>query len=674
MSIPPPPPNTTSRPIAWYDTECYKNYWLLKLRTEHGVTYTFELHEGQRFDGVTCQRIRQIFDLFTVVSFNGIYYDVPMITAAMEGYDPAQLKHINDRIIVDGLKPWELNLPEWSPSDHIDIMEVAPGAGSQKQYAGRIHCKKMQDLPYDPSTSLTAEQIREVSLYCENDLSVLQSLYEALQPQLQQRIELTKRYGIDLRSKSDAQLAEAVLKLRCEQALGRRIFKPKIDWNLTFKYQVPAYIGFSTPPLLRALELVRNATFRLGPAGAVIMPPELEDLGITIGTSTYKIGIGGLHSQEKKTVHLSDDTYVLRDADFASYYPSLILQSGAYPSAMGPAFLQEYAAIKEERLAAKALQGELKRAGDTSSPRYVEAVTSNEGGKIMINGTFGKTGSPYSVLFAPEMLIQTTMTGQLSLLMLIEWHEHYGISVVSANTDGVVIKCRRDQVYISEHLIKELEARTGLEMETVEYRAVYARDINNYFAVKASGEVKRKGEYAEAGLIEKKNPDVEICSDAVAEFLSKGTPIAQTITGCRDIRKFVTIQRVSGGGIKMWGEGPVKDALVREIEPILLSNGWVKEGRKWKHPSEGLMTAREAYESCFEPQRPEYLGKVVRWYYGTNSPGPIVYANSGNTVGMSYGATPCMELPDEFPDDVDYDWYIRKADDILRDVGYYELR
>lgn len=72
--------------------------------------------------------------------------------------------------------------------------------------------------------------------------------------------------------------------------------------------------------------------------------------------------------------------------------------------------------------------------------QLLELQTTDGGSKIQINGTFGKTGSPYSVLFAPTMLIQTTITGQLSLLMLIEWHEIYGIPVISANTDGVVIK------------------------------------------------------------------------------------------------------------------------------------------------------------------------------------------------------------------------------------------
>lgn len=669
IQVVPPPPDR--KPVALYDTECYPNYWLLKFGFENGARVKVELYDGQRLAREDCERIVRFFDSVTAVSFNGNYYDVPMITGALQGYTTRELKLLNDRIIVQGVKPWELGLPEWKPSDHIDIMEVAPGMGGQKQYAGRIHCKKMQDLPYDPGVELSLEQIRAVDLYNDNDLEVLGELYQALIPQIQQREALGKRYGLELRSKSDAQLAEAVLKHRCEQATGRKIYRPDIDWNLAFKYKPPAYIEFSLPQLRRAFELAKNATFRLSANGAVAMPPELDELEIVIGAATYKIGIGGLHSSEKRSVHLADELNILRDIDVEAYYPNLMLNSGAYPPALGETFLREFESIKNERVAAKALQAKLKKAGDTSSAEYVEARVGNEGGKVMVNGTFGKTGSPYSILFAPEMLIQTTLTGQLSLLMLIEWHEHNGIPIVSANTDGIVMKCPRDKLYISEALVAEWERRSGLKMEETQYRAIYSRDVNNYFAVKMDGDVKRKGEYAPAGLVEKKNPDVEICSDAVADFLSNGTPIAQTILCCTDIRKFVTIQKVNGGGVKMWGEGPDKNALVRDMVPVLERNGWYKDGRKWRKDA-AMVDAREAYASCFAPQLPEYLGKVVRWYYGTRSPGPIVYASNGNTVSLSYGARPCMTLPDTFPDDINYDWYIRKADDILKDIGYYD--
>lgn len=655
------------KPIAFFDTECYPNYWLLKILDQFDHIYTFEIRNGESLPHVDRQRIYTIFDLFTVVSFNGINYDVPMIGGALVGFDTYQLKALNDRIIVDGVKYWELNVSDWKPADHIDIMEVAFGRASQKQYASRLHHKRIWELPYDPSTILTDFQIMEVSAYCGNDLSDLKGIYEYLQPQIEQRIGLSERYGVDLRSKSDAQLAEAVIKQRCEQALGRRIYKPDIDWNMTFKYNVPHYIGFTMPQLQHALKLVTDATFRLGANGSIDMPVALEELVIPIGGSAYRMGIGGLHSSEKRVCHISNDYEQLMDIDVEAYYPNLMLNSGAYPPALGETFLTIYAEIKAERVAAKALQGKLKKQGDTSSAEYIKARNDNEGGKIQINGTFGKTGSPYSVLFAPQMLIQTTITGQLSLLMLIEWFELNGIPVVSANTDGIVIKYPRDKFYIVDFMIKEWEKRTSLIMERNEYVALYSRDINNYYAIKANGEVKRKGEYAQAAGLNK-NPDVEICSDAVAEYLARGTPIHETIRQCRDIRKFITVTRVNGGGIKMWGKSALKDTLVRDMVPTLVEHGWYKDGRKWRR-NDVITDARSAYETCFPPQRAEYLGKVVRWYYGVNCDGAIVYATNGNTVGGSYGSKPCMTLPDDFPDDVDYDWYISKCNDILTDIG-----
>ena len=664
--IPPPPPPPQGKSVAFYDTECFQNYWLLKIGPP-GSVFSFSLRSGQSFDPASHERILYLFSLFTVVSFNGNYYDVPMISAALSGFTCEQLKWLSDEIIVVGRKPWELgDACTWRPPDHIDVMEVLPGTGSQKQYAGRIHCRLMRDCPYEPGTWLTEEQITQVDLYCENDLSVLADLYGGLEPQRVMRDHLSKRYGIDLRSKSDAQLAEAVIKRRCEDAVGSRIYKPEIDWNIRFRYEPPHWMGFCDERLIAAFEAIRQAVFQLGPSGAVVMPEQLEGLEITLGKTTYRLGIGGLHSKDERSVHKSTETHIIRDCDVASYYPNLILNSGKYPPALGSVFAEVYRALKDERLDAKARQKKL----DKSDPEYLLTQCENEGGKIMINGTFGKLGNLYSILFAPEMLIQTTVTGQLALLMLIEWHEMQGIEVISANTDGIILNCPRNKVEVSDSIIRYWEKTTGLEMEIWLYRAIYSRDVNNYFAVKTNGEVKRKGEYSVAGLIEKKNPDVEICGDAVAEFLSKGTPIIYSIASCLDIRKFVKVRAVAGGGVKLWGEGP-KAELVRDMTATLEANGWTKSGRKWARAGE-LTDATTAYKSCFTPQRPEYLGKVIRWYYGTRSPGSIVYNTNGNTVSLSYGAQPCMTLPEEFPADVDYGWYLENCEKMLRDVGYYE--
>lgn len=650
----------------FFDTEVYKNFFLLNL--SNGMRFSIYGETGTLRDDEIAS-IKHIFSTSLVVSFNGIGYDVPVICAALCGYRAYQIKMVSDQIIVEKVKPWNLDLPKWAPSNHIDIMEVAPGVGGLKQYGARIHSKKIQDLPIDPNNILTAEEIDGIIKYCDNDIALLRDLWNALQPQIEQRVHLSDKYGIDLRSKSDAQVAEAVLKHRCEQSLGYRITKPQINSFNRFKYDIPDFISFKDPQLIAILDSLKECYFSLGANGQLEMPYALSNKTITLGSKSYKMGIGGLHSVDGVRSVYSTATYQLWDHDVASYYPTLIINSGKYPSAFGKIFVEEYIAIVNERLQAKSTQGKLKKAGDTKSKEYLQARAGNEGGKIMINGTFGKTGSPYSILFAPAMTIQTTVTGQLALLMLIEWHHLNGIEVISANTDGIMVYCSNEQSILSKDLISEWEKVTGLTIESAQYRSIHMRDVNNYIAIKSDGEAKRKGEFAKTDLVMKKNPDCEICSDAVTEYLVNGIPLEYTISYCTDIRKFVTQQKVDGGGIKMWGKGSDKNALVKDMTPVLESCGWSKSGRLWIKDGLAPIPASEAYTRCFRPQVPQYLGKIVRWYYGKNSPGPIVYKKSGNTVAKSEGAAPCMELPDRFPFDVDYDWYINEAYKMLNNIG-----
>jgi hypothetical protein len=48
------------------------------------------------------------------------------------------------------------------------------------------------------------------------------------------------------------------------------------------------------------------------------------------------------------------------DADVASYYPAIILSLGLYPEAIGPAFLDVYREIRDQRVVAKRKAKEIK--------------------------------------------------------------------------------------------------------------------------------------------------------------------------------------------------------------------------------------------------------------------------------------------------------------------------
>lgn len=600
------------------DTECYRDYWLLKAKClTTGRMRDFERTPEQPLD---VNAVRQLLALYRSVSFNGINYDLPMISLALTGASNGMLKAASDRIIVGKLKPWEFEKEfgvQLLKIDHVDVMEVAPGMGGLKVYGGRLHTKRMQDLPIEPDASIAVEQRPVLREYCGNDLQVTGELYEVVRPQIELREQMSKQYGLDLRSKSDAQIAEAVIRHEVEAALGQRIYKPVIPPGTKFKYQPPAYLRFETPLLQEVFRTVCAATFVVGDGskakntikdddgndlsakgGNVEMPEEISALKIKIGVSTYQMGIGGLHSTEKRIARFSGES-VLIDVDVASYYPSLIRTLKLYPKHMGEKFGEVYASIIERRLAAK-----------RDKNKVVDATL-----KIVLNGSFGKFGSKWSTLFSPELMIQTTVTGQLALLMLIERFEKFGIPAVSANTDGVVTHCPQHLVDTMRECVKWWETATGLSMEETRYKALYAQSVNTYIAVKDDGSVKTKGLFATGSLA--KNPVSSICVKAVTKFLVDGTPISHTVNTSQDIKEFVTVRTVRGGG--QWGD--------------------------------------------------KYLGKTVRWYYSLFSDTPIRYVTNGNKVPKSDGCMPCMELPDEFPFDLNREWYVQEATSILKDIG-----
>ena len=587
------------------DVECYPNYFLALFMDGDGNFKAFEQYKGHPLDTLGLLRYLEHPKL-EVVTFNGNYYDVPICTLAVTGADCNALFRATERIITQDMRPWDfyraysLIEPE---IDHVDLIEVAPGMVSLKIYGGRMHTKKLQDLPFPPGTILEPEQMVEVKTYCRNDLFTTVELAQTLKGQIDLRRQMSKMYGQDLRSKSDAQIAEAVLKSDTERMTGRQIKRQPIDYTRFF-YVPPSYIRFITPYMQERLQIIIESEMVIKDSGHVEMPRAIESMKIEINGKSYKVGIGGLHSQESETTHYAGEDEEITDADVTSYYPNMMLNMGMYPQAIGEHFATVYRNILDERVLAK-------RAGDKVKDGAL---------KIVLNGTFGKTSNRYSILYNPSMMIRTTLTGQLSLLMLIELLEHRGIPVLSANTDGIVVKYKLSQKPLFLNCIKVWEQASNLNMEFTHYRSIHNRDVNNYIAVKTNGDVKTKGVYASPAFGAsplQKSPQNEICTEAVVKYLVDGIPVEQTVRDCRDIRKFLTLRTVQGGAVK------------------------------------------EGYS----------LGKAIRWYYARGESGVITYATNGNTVPRSDGAKPCMDLPDELPDDVDYDWYIRECREILMAIG-----
>lgn len=583
--------------LVTFDCEVSPNFFLICFKgLVSGKSISIHTSTFLQADQIT--KIKQIFDNKVCFGFNCRNYDLPIIMRAISNANTLEIYHTSKMIIDQSLHGWQtlshfdLKIPiNWK---WFDLQEVAGHRVSLKMYGARLHSNLITELPYNPDSALTEEQKQKITTYCENDLQLNIELYQHLKPQLDLREHMSKVHGQDLMSKSDAQIAEAIMKSKLK-------YNGKAPSNIatSIKYQVPNFIKFQTALLWILLDKINDIEFHLDAKGSIILPKELQD-PIKIGNSKYKLGIGGLHSCEKSVNYKASSQIAICDNDVASYYPSIILNCEYYPVHLGKDFLTVYRAIVTERL-------EAKRKGDK--------VTS-DALKIVINGTFGKLGNKYSILYSPHLLLQVTLTGQLALLMLIEQFELAEIQVLSANTDGVVISY--DKTAEMESIVDLIRIRwqttTNFILETLQYKALYCRDVNNYFAIKYNGMIKGKGIFSDNGLA--KNPQASIIYEAAIKYLNEGIPIEYTIENCLDIRKFLLVRKVTGGA-------------------------------KWKD---------------------NYIGKVVRWVYVTLGEN-LYYVINNHLVPNSDQARPIIELKKPLTDILDYKKYILATEKILKLLG-----
>ncbi len=576
--------------MIFFDVECYLNYFYVRFLHQNGRVYDARLFNDTLETG-NRDTIARFMSKETLIGFNSDNYDLPMIAAFLGGATNSRLKKLSDRIIQSS-EPWWVLSKEFpdvvcQSVDSIDLMGATPLRASLKTYACRIHSSKIEDLPIQPGALITRENIAGLETYCANDLSMTADVYNAVSRDIDLREKMSAQYSTDFRSKSGPQIAESVL--RSTLAKTGVVVKKRTGSVEPFKFLMPDFIRFETDELNAVKKTVADAVFTV--STKVKLPAELN-VAIEFDGALYKFGIGGLHSQEKRQAVMADGEF-LGELDVASMYPSIILGQGLYPAHIGPEFCAVYRAIFDERMAAK-----------NSGDKLV-----SESLKLVLNSSFGKFGSEYSFLYSPELLIQTTISGQLALLMLIEMLSLAGIKTYSANTDGVVVKHAGNAISV----VQRWEARTGWKLEWTPYDAIYSESVNNYVAVKPGGGVKLKGTYAPPAI--SKGYQNQICVDAVVEYLAEGTPLVKTVYECQDIRKFLTMRGVKGGG-------------------------------NW---------------------RGQTIGRVARWYRSLNGE-PILYTKNGNKVAGSDSAGLMLNLG-PVPVDLDRDWYIARAEVLLHRLG-----
>lgn len=604
-----------------YDIETYPNYFLVGFKVE-GKYYQYGFTDT---DISQLTALRQFINWieqsdYNLCSFNGQGYDDPVLSEFLASPCVDTAYQASVAIIEQGVDWWMFTKDIAS----IDLMQVMPKRSSLKLAGVRMGIKRLEELPYNPHSPLTPEQMHHISTYNLNDLDITEALAIEIADELELRHKLSNDYDVDLRSKGRAGCAELILCSVMEKRTGLKkkklnnIARENVDANPAFNIQQAAW--FSKLPVDRypTLQLVIDKGSEIFNRRIHIYGYQLEkgclESTIFIGDRWYNMGIGGLHSMDGAGGWTPGKNTTLMDVDVTSYYPALILTQGFSPRHWivdgVDHFKETFEGIVNQRI-------EAKKAGNKI---VADAL------KIVINGTFGKTNEAFSAFYDPCTMGSVTVNGQLALISLIAMVHDIGCDVVSANTDGITVQYPNELDGLMREVVAEWEALTKLNMEYCEYLGFYQKDVNNYIACPTEGSLKTKGVFniPEMGKADMEHtPMAQISSRAVKDYLETHADMTLTITGCKDIQEFLLTQNSSKDYDVTWRGQPL-DNMVRFYKAVGGSE----------------------------------IIKTPKPYHTKGKTG--ILSNSDSSV-------PLPNLPESFESipDIDYDWYIKEAEKLL---------
>lgn len=703
------------RPAAGLDVECFENWFLIGITC--AVTrqrWDYHMVPGTQLDVAS---VRALLQHFQMITFNGGHYDEMMVVAALEGWNNAQLKELNDTIIKSGRPDWmirkDFNLwrPEWI--DHIDVMSVIPGVPiSLKMNAARLHVQRMQDSPVSFEVPIPFHMIGEETDYCGNDREVTLQLFEVLKPRIALREGLTERYGVDVRSKSDAQIAEAsiqaewILRMQASRdhwatytpdaqaqymvALQQRLqvdpgFHSKtfphltqpheVDWKdrirvkkrvithgHTFKYEPPEYINFLTPQLQEIFENVKRQDFFVSDKEQAVQlgadPDEKIKTGVVMPDYLRKLVITIGNGQYKLGI---GGLHSRESGTAHKTVPGVWTMRTADVTSYYPSL------IIKLRLIPQAL-GPL--FAEIYEDFYAERLDAKARAKQLakIAGLSVEEEALLAELLTTEGGLKIVLNGTFGKL----WSKH---SIFFAPEHGVHITMtgQFDLLMLIErvHLagIMVVSANTdGIEMKIPAGLEGICDMIIKWWE-NTTGLNMEMEDYQ--GLYSRDvNNYIRINADGSVK--RKGTyrnsGVMDNKTPKYDICADALVAFLKDGTPIRSTVLACKD-ITKFIEARKAGNAGYYSTPDNAVIARKVVDEKGKVESLYDSGG-VFLGKAVRWYYATGCHGAYIANHKGQQVASTEGCRPCMELPATFPDDVDLERYVAIAETMLDEIGF----
>ena len=113
--------------------------------------------------------------------YNCNAYDKFILQACLLGYTPEEVKKVNDAIIKEDIRGWDLGLEYIQLPTMFDLFNEITPRKSLKELEGNLRLDITETtIPFDLPTKWTEEELKEVLYYCEHDVDALFSVFKCL--------------------------------------------------------------------------------------------------------------------------------------------------------------------------------------------------------------------------------------------------------------------------------------------------------------------------------------------------------------------------------------------------------------------------------------------------------------------------------------------------------------
>lgn len=383
------------------------------------------------------------------------------------------------------------------------------------------------------------EYIESMLHYNKNDVFLVCEIARQKPDEIRLRYSLSAAFNLKLFCSSRANIADKLLVKYYSEMSGLHKSKfEKLRTNrtaLSFNKIIFPHIKFKTKELQTMLSEMKTVT---------IYRTNKDSFEKTINFygTTYTLATGGIHSVDSPGVIKSDDNYVYIHYDIGSFYPSIMVSYEVYPKHLNKSiFVKMVDFFKTTRLKCKHTSDDIEML-----IKGVPNKLSAEALKIVINAIYGKFGSDTFWLYDRFAQMQVTINGQLMTMMVIEDLELAGIHVISANTDGIIVKLPRDKEEEFKQITDNWCKTNKMTADSERYKLFVKRDVNNYFNIQENDDIEYKGALDPKQYLKdlKKGYDMPIVAKAVFEYFVNNIPVMETLRNHKDILDFCKTQNV----------------------------------------------------------------------------------------------------------------------------------